>query len=256
MSLRKLIYDQYFPSKTARGVLSPLNKLIVALIVIAIAAVVLETEPTIYQPHRILFTVLDLSLGVLFSLEYLSRLWSVGENPRYAGFSGRVRYMLRPLALIDLITTVPFFFPMVCNDLFLLRLARLLRILALGKFGRYSRALQEFVQVLRNRSHELIVSLFLVLITILVASSCMYLIEGSEQPETFGSIPRALWWGVVTLTTLGYGDVYPKTLLGKLFCGVSLVAGIGLIAFPTGILAAAFSEVFMRSRTDKDAAQK
>lgn len=228
--------------------MSSLNAAIVALIAIGIAAVVIETEPSIFEPHRQFFVGFDLSLGVLFSLEYLVRLWAVGEDERYVGFAGRLRYICTPMALIDLVAIAPFFIAGTSNDLFLLRITRLLRIFAMGKFGRYSRALQEFVQVLRNRKYELLVSLVLVAITMLIASSIMYFAEGNEQPEAFGSIPRALWWGVVTLSTVGYGDVYPKTVAGKMCCSLIIIAGMGLIAVPTGILAAAFSEVFSQSK--------
>jgi voltage-gated potassium channel len=252
MSIRNALYKQFTSTDRPEGRMSFLNGLVIALIVVGIVAVVIETEPTIYDPNKTFFAQLDLSLGCIFSLEYVARLWAIGEDPKYAGITGRLRYIFSPIAIVDFLAIAPLFISVVSNDFFLLRLARLMRILAMGRFGRYSRALQEFVQVIRTRWYELFISILLVVVTVLVSSSIMYMVEGSEQPENFGSIPRALWWGVVTLSTVGYGDVYPKTVLGKICCSLIIIAGIGLIAVPTGILAAAFSEVFMQRRNNND----
>ena len=120
---------------------------------------------------------------------------------------------------------------------------RVVRLIALAKFGRYSIALRQLMRAFARRRYELLMSLLIAGLVFLVAATGMYAIEGSVQPEAFGSIPRALWWALTTLTTVGYGDVYPVTPLGRVFAGLMAVAGIGLIAMPTGILAAAFTEL-------------
>ena len=246
-SFRRRLYDEFDPLAQTEG-LSIVNRVLVLLILVGVATVIIETETSIYQPHKLIFQSVDLFLAILFTCEFAARVWVAGENPQYEGIFGRLKYMCSITSLIDLFSIAPFYIPIMSNDLFLLRITRLLRIFALGRFGRYSRALQEFGMVLHNRREELAVSVIVVSVVILISSSVMYIAEGRAQPEAFGSIPRALWWGVETLTTVGYGDVYPKTLIGKICCAVTAIAGIGLIAIPTGVLSAAFSEVFVGSK--------
>ena len=130
---------------------------------------------------------------------------------------------------------------------------RIVRLIALAKFGRYSIALSQLIRAFVRRRYELLMSLVIAGLVFLIAATGMYAIEGSVQPEAFGSIPRALWWALTTLTTVGYGDVYPVTPLGRVFAGLMAVAGIGLIAMPAGILAAAFTEIGQQGKdTDAD----
>ncbi|HEY9730820.1 MAG TPA: ion transporter [Drouetiella sp.] len=231
--------------------MSPLNAFLSLLIISCSLVVVLETEPTIVKPHPNVFVLLDFMFASVFIIEYFVRLWVIGCDPRYSGIWGRVKYMVTPMAVIDFLSIVPFFFVAFSNNFFLLRVARLFRMISLAKFSRYSRAMTEFADVINSRKSELLLSLGIVLAVLLLSSAVMYEVEGVAQPEAFGSIPRALWWGVETLTTVGYGDVYPKTVLGKICCGATAIAGIGLIAMPTGVLAAAFTETFARIR-DQD----
>lgn len=128
------------------------------------------------------------------------------------------------------------------NNTFVIRALRLLRLLAFAKIGRYSAALQHIQHAIQVRQYELLVAFTISMVVLLLAATAMYLVEGSSQPDAFGSIPRSLWWSVSTLTTVGYGDVYPLTPLGKLLAGITSLAAIGLFALPTGILAAAFAE--------------
>ena len=131
---------------------------------------------------------------------------------------------------------------------YLLRLARLLRILRVAKLGRFSRAWTFVGRAIASRRYELLLTFYAAVFVMIVSATLLYIVEGPSQPEKFGSIPRALWWSVVTLTTIGYGDVYPETGLGKVFAGLTAVLGIGLIAAPTGILAAAFSDALQQQR--------
>jgi voltage-gated potassium channel len=129
----------------------------------------------------------------------------------------------------------------------LLRTFRLLRILRLARLGRFSHAMRNLAEAVRDRREELLLSLMLAGMVLVFSAGAMYLIEGPDSPVQFGSIPRALWWSICTLTTVGYGDVYPHTVLGKICSGLTSIAGIGLIAMPTGILAAAFSQAFQKT---------
>jgi voltage-gated potassium channel len=232
--------------------MSPTNRFICALIVISSAFAIVETEATIVELAPRFFVVAEIVFGVLFLCEYLTRLYAVGADPRYAGAVGRVRYALTPMALIDLCALLPLLLTSSANPM-LLRLCRLIRILRLAKLGRYSLALQHLGEAMHMRRHELALSVLLILLVLIVSSTLVYFAEADEQPKQFGSIPRALWWAIVTLTTVGYGDVYPVTTMGRIFAGVTALAGVGLIAIPTGILASAFSDVFQRSQREHEA---
>jgi len=153
--------------------------------------------------------------------------------------------MLTPMALIDLFSIAPLWFG-AGSELLLIRIARLARIIKLGRVPGISAAINRLTDAVQERRFELYVSIGLALIVMLLASTAMYFIEGAAQPEIFGSIPRALWWGMATLTTVGYGDAYPITVGGKICAGIVAIAGIGLVAMPAGILAAAFSNAFQK----------
>jgi voltage-gated potassium channel len=134
----------------------------------------------------------------------------------------------------------------------LLRLFRLMRILRLARLGRFSLGMRHLSQAVTDRKEELLLSLMPATFVLVSSAAGVYLIEGENDPQTFGSIPRAMWWSVCTLNTVGYGDIYPHTVLGKILGGVTSIAGIGLIAMPTGILAAAFSAAFQRTRIARE----
>jgi voltage-gated potassium channel len=133
----------------------------------------------------------------------------------------------------------------------LLRIFRLLRILRLARLGRFSVAMRHLSQAVIDRREELLLSLMLAVFILVFSAAGMYLLEGDNDPQAFGSIPRAMWWSVCTLTTVGYGDICPHSVAGKILGGLTSIAGIGLIAMPTGILAAAFSAAFQRTRTPR-----
>ncbi len=246
--LRGRLYTHLAMSAWRGEGLSPLNKAIAALIIFTVVIVVVETEPTLYAPLSETFWVFDLTVAFLFLAEYLARLWAMGEDPRYRGLTGRLRYAVTPAAIIDLAAILPFFLGIGGTDSFLLRTLRLLRIFALAKIGRYSEALRHLTGAIVERHREILISVGVAFVVLLASSTVMYLAEGAAQPEAFGSIPRALWWAIATLTTVGYGDVYPITPIGKLFGGMTALAAVGIIAMPTAILAAAFSDAMQRRR--------
>jgi voltage-gated potassium channel len=156
---------------------------------------------------------------------------------------GRIRYALSPYALIDLIAITPFYLPLIVPIEFrLLRLLRLLRVFRVLKLGKYSNAFETFVDVLRAKKEELIIAVIMAVIVLVISSSALYAVEHEAQPVKFGSIPDAMWWAVVTLATVGYGDVYPVTPLGKFVNAIVALSAIGLFALPAGILATGFAE--------------
>ena len=214
------------------------------MIIAAVAAAVLETEPKLGMADRGLFRGLELGFGAAFSLEFLARGWCAGGEARTfrAAWASRMRWLFSVPTLIDILALAPTFFATTQMPTFGLRLLRMLRILRIARLGRFSRAWRELASVIGSRRDELLLTLFVAVLVMLVSSTALYLVEGDIQPAKFGSIPRALWWSVVTLTTIGYGDVAPVTPLGKVLAGITAFLGVGLIAAPAGILAGAFSE--------------
>lgn len=246
---RRWLYVNLQPSAWPREGLSPLNRVITFLICVGVVLAILDSEPTISDGNAWFFRSTELLFAVVFTVEYIARLWIVAENPAYApGWRGRLRYALSFYALIDLLALLPLFAPFFGNQSFVLRLIRLVRILRLARLGRFSSALGAIVEAVRSRRFELLTSLCIAFLLLLVSSTVLYILEGGIQPEHFGSIPRTMWWSIATLTTVGYGDVYPLTPLGKIFAGLTAITGIGLIALPTGILASAFSDVLEKQR--------
>ncbi|MEO6248179.1 MAG: ion transporter [Sphingomicrobium sp.] len=229
--------------------MSLINRLLVLAIVLAAMIAVIETEPMIATGREGIFRAAELGFGILFTLEYLVRLWVSVEQPVHHGVvASRWRYARSPAAVIDLIAILPALVALTGGGALVLRFFRVLRILRLAKLGRMSRAWRNLVEAVHSRRYELWLTLAFAGIAILISSTLLYWAESDAQPEKFGSIPRAFWWSVVTLTTVGYGDIYPVTPLGKFFASIVAIAGIGLIALPTGILAAAFSDAMQRDR--------
>ncbi|MGE0500585.1 MAG: ion transporter [Rhizobiaceae bacterium] len=236
--------------------LSPLNRIISALIIVAVAVAILESEPEMRSGREPLFRALEFTFASIFLVEYLLRLWIAAENPACGpGIVGRLKYAVTIPALIDLIALSTLFMAFLGSEGALLRLLRLSRIFMLARLGRYSTALQAIGHAVSSRRYELAMSLGIAFMLLLISSTVLYVVEGPHQPDHFGSIPRAMWWSIATLTTVGYGDVFPVTPLGKIFAGVTAITGIGLIAMPTGILASAFSDA-LKARRDEHGGEK
>ena len=215
---------------------------IVTLIVLNVISVMLETVDPLYAAYGREFFAFEAISVVIFTVEYLGRLWAATEHPDYTHpVWGRLRYAVSPYMIIDLLAILPFFLGAII-DLRFLRALRLLRFLRLLKLTRYSESMQLFARALRLKREELVITSIVGVILLLVASSGMYFAERTAQPETFSSIPAALWWGVITLTTVGYGDVTPVTPLGQVLGAMVAVVGIGLFALPASILASGFIE--------------
>jgi voltage-gated potassium channel len=222
---------------------------ILVLIVLNVAAVVLQSVREMEIRFGAAFYAFEVFSVAVFSLEYLARLWSCVEDPRFRGaVRGRVRLALRPMTVIDLLAILPFFVMFTAVDLRVLRAARLFRIVRLLKAARYIAALSLIRTVLRAKREELVLSGALMAVLLVIASSVMYFAENAAQPEKFSSIPASMWWAVATLTTVGYGDVYPVTPIGRLAGACISIAGIGFFALPTAILGAGFAEAVKAHR--------
>lgn len=217
------------------------------LIIANVMAVMLETEDKVYKGNERLFWAFEIFSVGIFTAEYLVRLWTCTAERKFGeGWRGRLRFIFQPLSLIDLLSIVPTYLPLALPDLRMLRMVRLARLLRLFKLGRYSHAMHTLGRVLRDRRSELGVAISAVFMVALVAASLMYFVEHDAQPNVFSSIPASLWWAVVTLTTVGYGDVYPITPGGKLLAGVISLLSVGMFALPAGILASGFNDEVKR----------
>ena len=249
-ALRKKFYKQLEPTAWPHKGLSPTNLILVILIFVAVLEAVLDTEPTISRGRERLFANVEFGIGIIFLIEYVCRLWIAVENPRFNKLRfPRLRYALTPIAIIDLLAVLPALFAFGGAPSLLLRFFRILRILRLAKLGRMSNAWDDIRQAFHNRRHEFGLILGLLLLTVLFSGSLMYFAEAEAQPDKFGSIPRALWWAIITMTTIGYGDTYPVTALGRMLGGVIAIAGVMMIALPTGIFASSFTEAMDRRRS-------
>lgn len=222
---------------------------LIALIVASIAVTILESVPSIEADHGVALAAFELLCVGVFSVEYVLRVVTIvdGPDPRYHDpLRGRLRYMVSPLALADLLAVAPFYLSgFVPVDLRMLRVLRLIRIF---KLSHYFSALSVLMDVIRMERHAFGAAYFLVVVGLMVAASGIHLFEHAAQPEAFGSIPAALWWSVSTLTTVGYGDVTPVTLGGRIFGTVVMMLGVGTVAVPTGILATGFALELRRRR--------
>lgn len=248
-TLRRKLYEQLEPTARTASGLSATNRLLIVLIIAAAGVAIIETEPTVSQGQDQLFRALELVFGIIFLLEYATRIWIAVEHPRFCTRRfPRLRYPLTPAALADLIAIVPALLAFGGGGTLVLRIVRMARLLRLAKLGRMSRAWRHVAEAIRSRRFELGLTLAIAAAALLASSTVLYWVEGDAQPEEFGSIPRSLWWAVATLTTVGYGDAVPITALGRLLSSIVAVVGIALIALPTGILAAAFSDALQRQR--------
>lgn len=225
---------------------------LLGLIFLNVVAVALETVDSLYENYRFLFQAFEGFSVLFFTVEYILRIWSCTVKLHYRHpIWGRVRYIITPLALIDLLAILPFFLPLLSPQLRIGRSLRLLRLFRVLKLNRYTDSLRILGRVLRLKQEELLLSLFVLAVLLAVASTMIYFAEHDAQPEAFSSIPEAMWWGTITLTTVGYGDVYPVTLVGRILGATLAILGIGLFALPAGILASGFSEELQARKAKK-----
>ena len=239
---RAYLYDLLEETEHTSAIENTIKLLLVAAIVTTVAAVALETLPSVNERYARLFTAIEIGAMSLFTVEYLLRWWIAPEREATGAaepWRSRLHYAVSPYGLIDLLAILPFYI-----DLFVpgnpdwLRVLRLLRLL---KMARYAPGLSLFVAVIRNESRPLLAA-FLVMAVLLVGESgVMFILEREAQPKAFASVPHTMWWAIVTMATVGYGDVVPLTPLGKLFGGIVMIVGIAMFAVPAGILATGFA---------------
>jgi voltage-gated potassium channel len=231
-----------------------INGFIIILILLNVIAVILETVHSIHNAYTEFFRIFDLVSVIIFSIEYILRLWSCNHDPRYKHtIYGRLKYMVSTDALIDLLAILPFYVHVVVGlDLRILRILRLLRFLRLFRLTAYMKSAKMIRNVFVKRASELKLSLVLILFLIIIASSLLYFAEHVAQPTVFSSIPASFWWAVVTITSVGYGDMVPVTMVGKILTGIISLSGLAFLALPAGIITAGFFEELKKLKGKKE----
>jgi len=219
---------------------------IYALIIANIVAMVLESHQSIEKQFSRGFHYFELVSILIFSLEYLYRILTSFKEEKWKGVK---KYMFSFFGLIDLISILPFYLKQfLLLDGRFFRILRLFRLSRVFKLGRDSKSLKLFIKALTSVKNELKFTLFLSILTILFSASAIYFLENEAQPEVFSSITASLWWATVSLATVGYGDIVPITVWGKVFASIISLVGIGVVAIPTGIISASFVEEIHSSR--------
>ena len=245
--LRRRVYLALEQGPVGESIAAVVDRLLIALILVNLVAVVLESVPSIEARYLTLFDTIEYISLVVFTLEYALRLWSAvehGPHHHLVPAQARLKYALSAPGIVDLISVLPFWLALVLSTDF--RFILVFRMVRLFKIARYSPAMRSLLDVLYSERRALFGCLVIGMGAALVAASLMHLAEGKIQPDKLGTIPDALWWAVVTLGTIGYGDVVPITPLGKLVATGTIFIGLIMIALPVGIIANAFSEQIHR----------
>ena len=213
------------------------------LIVLNIAAVCLESVRHIGNEYKVAFNAFEFFSVVIFSIEYVLRVWSAPARNDLGNSTNiikRMKYIFSFTGLIDFLAIIPSILPYFFGGLDL-RWLRVLRLLRLLKISNYSSALEDFFSAIKADWRSFSAALYLMVIALFLSSALMYIAEHDSQPEKFSSIPETMWWGLITLTTVGYGDVSPVTPLGKVIGAFTAIMGVCTVALLTGIVASAFA---------------
>lgn len=229
------------------------------IITLIIINVIMTIADTFSLPESIqkIFNIVEVISVVIFTIEYIMRVWTSDlMYNNISAFKARIKYIFSFMALIDLFSILPFYLPFIIPiDLRVLRMLRIIRLFRVFKVNRYTNALTVIANVLKRKKNQLVSSVFVVFLLMIVASVLMYNVENQAQPEAFSNAFDALWWAVATFTTVGYGDIYPITGLGKLLSAIIAILGIGLVAVPTGIISAGFIEQIDEQKEVEDKKQ-
>ena len=246
-ALRRRVYVALEQGPVGERIAVVTDRALVALIVVNLAAVTLESVPAIGARYALAFDVIEYFSLVVFTIEYALRLWGAVEHGPHRHLSptrARLKYVFSAAGLVDLVAVLPFWLAMVLPADF--RFVLVFRMVRFFKIARYSPAMRSLLDVLYRERRALFGCLIITLGAALVAASLMHLAEGHVQPEKLGTIPDALWWAIVTVGTIGYGDVVPVTALGKIIATGTIFMGLILMALPIGIIATAFSDQIHR----------
>ena len=251
MKKMKLKIFSLINSKNKQGAI--FDRFILILVLINIVFIILETFEGFLEAADLIFIYIEIFSVIIFALEYICRLWTADLlYPKKSPVRARLKYAFSFLAFIDLLSFLPFFLPILFKfDLRALRMLRLVRLLRLFKVTRYAfiRTLSGINAVIKRKAAQLLISMVIILIFIMLMSILMYTAEHDQQPEVFKNAFSGLWWAINTITTIGYGDIYPVTAVGKLLGGITAFLSVGFVAIPAAVLSAGFIEE-SRSKTE------
>lgn len=240
LHLRSEIYRIMDPMGGPGGGKHAVSLGLIATVLAAVLGTILSTVPVIARSHPELFRIVQIVTFGVFSLEYIVRLWIAPLDSRFNPHKALAAYALSLLGLVDLVVVAPFLFSLVVslpNSVFIVA-----SLLSLVKLARFVRGLSLFISVFRNEAQSLLASLIVLIVLLTIASGLVFLSEFRVQPKVFASIPHTLWWGIVTIASVGYGDMTPLTPLGRFLAGIFMLLGIAVFAVPAGILAAGFAK--------------
>ncbi|MDH5188338.1 MAG: ion transporter [Rhodospirillaceae bacterium] len=252
-ALRKRTAEVLYSADPNDALTHRVDIFLIVMISLNIIAIIIESMPGLHQSYGVLFYAFEFFSVIIFSIEYVARVWSAVDNPWHDHHShavfGRMKYVKTPMAIIDLLAIAPFYL----SFFFILdlRFLRVLRLLRVFKLTRYSPAMTLLLQVFREEAKTIMAAMFVLMMLIIIASSLAFIAEHDAvhaNPDAFSSIPAAMYWAIITMTTVGYGDVVPVTPFGKLLGAVIGIVGLGMVALPAGILASGFSNALHRRR--------
>jgi voltage-gated potassium channel len=254
LKMRNTVFQLIEGSVHKSKIATLINIFLIMLILTNVIAIILESDKNLHAQYAKEFALFELISVSIFTIEYILRIWTCIESYRYKSYSStqaRIRYLFSPIAVIDLLAIAPFFI-----SLFFvidLRYLRLIRVLRLLKLTHYFKGFNIFITVLMKEVRSIAAAFVVMMFLIIIAASLMYTLESEAQPEVFGNILHSLWWAVVTMTTVGYGDVTPVTLLGKIVATFIMLIGVGFVALPAGMLAARFGDELRERKRDLNA---
>lgn len=252
MTLRRRLYLSLDPTEKGGWIERVFEFTLIIIIILNILAIILESVKEIREEYGTLLHQFEIFSVLFFTVEYIARIYSIVEHPKYKHpVKGRLKFMRSTMAIIDLFAFLPFYLIFLPLDLRFIRIIRLLGLFRMFKIARYLQALNLFKKVLYERKEQLVLSIIFILFILVIISSVMFYVEHPVQPEKFSSIPATMWWGVATLTTVGYGDLVPVTTPGKFLGGMFAIVGIGLFALPAGILSSGFYELMHNANRKK-----
>ncbi|WP_299311430.1 ion transporter [uncultured Aquimarina sp.] len=230
------------------------TKFIYSVIILNVICLILESYKFLYVNYHRVFMIIEYISIIIFTIEYVARIWvsNLDKRKDNQNYSNRIQYIFSGYGIIDIVSILPFYLPLfIPFDLRVIRILRLFRLVRILKIGRYSKSIKTIGIIIKEARPELTITLFVAFILLTLSSTLIFYVENQAQPDKFSNIGEAFWWSVATLTTVGYGDVYPVTSLGKFLSAIIALTGIGFIALPTGIISSAFIEKVKRDKEEK-----
>lgn len=269
MNLRQGIFKLIDDDNVAESRLNGrLSSVIMFLIIVSIIAVILESDAVISANYKDWFIAFEVFAVFVFTLEYLARIYTASlQYPHLSRGRAVWKYITSPMAIIDFLAILPFYIELVLSilpmifpsmeqstgmlDLRFIRVLRLMRLLRIFKLNRYNSSMKLIGDVMKEEKEKLFITIFMTGILLVLSSALVFTVEHDAQPEDFPNIYASMWWAIATLTTVGYGDVFPVTAMGKILSGVIALLGIGLVALPTGILSGSFVQAINEEKEAK-----